>query len=79
MSATDRLEQQFGHRPTTPTIRPEQQVFTPLEVAEYLRISRDLVYELCASGALKSFNIGRARRIGRAALLEFVESCEAAS
>ena len=75
----DNLVARGAARVSAPTIRPEQAIFTPAEAAVYLRCSRDLVYELCASGALRSFKIGRSRRIGRDALLEFVESCEAAS
>lgn len=65
-----------------PMRRPEfgddgqQSIYTPREAAEHLRCSRDLVYELCASGQLKSFKLGRARRITRAALDEFVAGLE---
>lgn len=67
-------------RPPTPTpIRPEQSIYTPAEAAAYLRCSRDLVYELCASGALRSFKLGRSRKISADALAEFVNEREAAS
>lgn len=61
------------------TIRPEQQIYTPAEAAEVLRISRDFVYDLCRSGALRSFKIGRALRIDASAIDEFVTACQEAS
>lgn len=61
------------------TIRPEQTIYTPAEAAEVLRISRDHVYELCASGKLRSFRIGRARRIDSQSIADFVEACREAS
>lgn len=58
------------------TIRPEQTIYTPGEAAEVLRLSRHKVYELCNSGQLRSFKIGRARRIAAAAIADFVAELE---
>jgi len=61
------------------TIRPEQAIYSPAEAAIYLRCSRDLIYDLCASGELRSFKLGRSRKISADALAEFVARCEEAS
>jgi excisionase family DNA binding protein len=45
----------------------------PDEAAAELRLSRATVYQLLASGRLRSVAVGRARRIPREALREFVE------
>jgi excisionase family DNA binding protein len=44
---------------------------------EVLHLGRTRVYELIASGALKSISIGRSRRITESALEEFIERLEA--
>ena len=51
---------------------------TALEVAHELRIARNGVYELCASGELPSFRIGRAVRIPREALEAYIARGNAA-
>lgn len=61
------------------TIRPEQTIYTPAEAAEVLRISRDYVYDLCRSGTLRSFKIGRSLRIDSKAIADFVTACQEAS
>jgi len=45
----------------------------PEEAAAELRLSRATLYQLLASGRLRSVAIGRARRIPREALREFIE------
>lgn len=49
-------------------------LLTPEEAAERLSLSRTTVYELVRKGRLQSVKIGRARRIPRAALQEYVET-----
>ena len=43
------------------------------EVSQQLGISRTKVYELMASGRLRSVQIGRSRRVPTFALYEFIE------
>jgi excisionase family DNA binding protein len=56
----------------TITLPPNRAGFTPLEVAELLGISRTWVYELCNQGELVSFHIGRARRITRDSIEDYI-------
>lgn len=51
----------------------EPLMLTPEEVAEALRVSRSRVFQLIGSGQLASVKLGRARRIPKAAVSEFVE------
>lgn len=46
---------------------------TPWEVMELLRIGKNSLYTLLASGALKAFKVGKLWRISRKAVLEFVQ------
>lgn len=50
--------------------------WSPAEAAQRLGISRDTVYELCASGHLRSFKAGRLRRITEAALQDYLAEGE---
>jgi excisionase family DNA binding protein len=52
-------------------------LLTPVEAAKQLRVGRSKLYELLASGQLRSVKIGGSRRISATALAEFVESLEA--
>lgn len=45
---------------------------TPEEAARLLSIGRSALYELMASGELRSFKIGRSRRVAVSAIEEFV-------
>lgn len=47
-------------------------LLTPSEAADLLGLSKSYIYELLASNTLPSITIGRARRIPRRALEEFV-------
>ncbi|BFH14544.1 hypothetical protein J6TS7_44490 [Paenibacillus dendritiformis] len=53
-------------------------ILTPQQVADYLGISRKKVYELCQIkpdyGGLKSFLIGKSRKIEKMTLLLWLES-----
>ena len=61
---------------TTPT--SEQLLLRPREAALRLGLGRTKVYELMASGALRSVKIGAARRVSATALAEFVAALDAA-
>jgi excisionase family DNA binding protein len=50
----------------------------PIEAAQRLGIGRTKVYELMASGELRSVKIGAARRISATALAEYVAALDAA-
>lgn len=50
----------------------ERLLLTPAEAAALLGLSKSYIYELLASNALSSITIGRARRIPRQALDEFI-------
>lgn len=52
---------------------------TPEEAARVLRIGRSTLYELLASGALKSVRIGRSRRIRWGDLQTFVDNLAASA
>lgn len=63
---------------------PEEAVFddlllTPEEAAKALRIGRNKVYELIASGELPSVKLGRCRRIPVDALRRFVDALQDAA
>ena len=51
----------------------EQELFTILEAANYLRISRASMYRLVNQGDIKSFHIGKLPRIRRPDLEAYVE------
>ena len=60
------------------TTLPEEAIFddlllTPEEAARALRVGRNKVYELIASGELPSVKLGRCRRIPVDALRQFVD------
>lgn len=61
---------------TTTNIEPL--LFTPAQAAAALSLGQTKVYELLATGALKSVKIGTARRIPREALHEFVQQQQSA-
>lgn len=50
------------------------EALTVPEVMSALRLSRFKVYDLIRSGQLKSFTIGRSRRIPAGALSDFIEN-----
>ena len=51
-------------------------LFTPVQTARILGISRSQVYNLLSSGALNSVQIGRSRRIAQSHVQDFVNSLE---
>jgi excisionase family DNA binding protein len=62
----------------TTTVAVEQLLLRPVEAAQRLGIGRTKVYELMASGELRSVRIGAARRVSATALAEFVAALDAA-
>lgn len=56
---------------TTPDLHLKR-VFTIPEACEYLGIGVTTAYELMAEGELRSFTIGRSRRVTRDACDEFI-------
>jgi excisionase family DNA binding protein len=64
---------------TTTTAAPAGQLLLrPVEAAQRLGIGRTKVYELMASGQLRSVKIGAARRVSATALAEFVADLDMA-
>jgi excisionase family DNA binding protein len=51
-------------------------LFTPVQTARILGISRSQVYNLLSSGALNSVQIGRSRRIAQSHVHDFINSLE---
>jgi excisionase family DNA binding protein len=51
-------------------------LFTPIQTAKILGISRSKVYALLNTGALNSVHIGRSRRITQNHVQEFIDSLE---
>ncbi len=49
-------------------------LLTPQETWKTLKISRSMCYHLIRTGEIKSIRVGRAIRIPKAALLEWLES-----
>jgi excisionase family DNA binding protein len=52
-------------------------MFTPVDAAKILNVSRSQVYVLLKDGALRSVKIGRSRRISENQLRHFIEQVEA--
>ena len=50
-----------------------QMLYSPAEAAKLLSLSRALLYELLASGEIRSLKIGRLRRIRADELEAFIE------
>jgi excisionase family DNA binding protein len=63
----------------TETLLSGRLLLTPAEAARALSIGRTRVYELMASGQLRSVKIGRSRRIPVAALASFIKAISAES
>lgn len=60
--------------PTVETTKEGSILLTPKETWETLKISRSLCYHMIRNGEIKSVRFGRAIRIPKAALLEWLES-----
>ena len=58
---------------TVSTYSSQQRLlFSVVDAAQILSLSRSKVYELLATGAIRSVRIGRSRRIPRSALDDYV-------
>jgi excisionase family DNA binding protein len=55
----------------------EKLLLTPEEAAERLSVGRSRIFELIASGRLRSVRLGASRRIPTTALVEFVDELSA--
>ena len=53
-----------------------QLLYRPEEGAAMLRVSRSRLFQLLASGQLQTVQIGKSRRISRAALEEYIAHLE---
>lgn len=51
-------------------------ILTPEEVAKYLGVHKNTVYNLCKSGEIPSFKVGNSRRIRTEKLCEYIKSQE---
>jgi excisionase family DNA binding protein len=60
------------------TATGERLLLRPTEAAQRLGIGRSKVYELMASGELRSVKIGAARRVSATALADFVAALDVA-
>jgi excisionase family DNA binding protein len=52
---------------------PEKVLLRPVEAADLLGIGRSRLFELMASGELRSVKIGRSRRVPVVAITEYVD------
>lgn len=59
--------------------KPAQGLYSPEAAAEWLDVSRTVVYGLIKRGELKSVKIGSRRRVPAAALAAYVASLEGAA
>lgn len=55
------------------SVQTQQLLLTPAQVAEALSIGCTKVYELLGTGEIPSVHIGRARRVSKAVLDEYVQ------
>jgi len=60
-------------------VAPGRLLFRPEEAASVLGLGRTKVYELMASGQLRSVKVGGARRVSATALADFVAELDVAS
>lgn len=51
-----------------------EEVMTPDEVCEVLRIGKNALYELLSTGKLKAYRNGRVWRIPKKAIIEYIYS-----
>lgn len=49
-------------------------ILSPQQVADYVGIDRQRVYDNCQSGALKSFTIGASRKIDKPDMLVWLDA-----
>jgi len=51
-------------------------LYTPVQAARVMGISRAQVYKLLKNGSLSSIHIGRSRRISKSHVTQFIQSLE---
>lgn len=51
----------------------EREILSPEDLARYLGVGRTHAYKLLADGSIRSFKIGRLRRVLRADVTHYVE------
>jgi len=56
----------------------EQYLYSPIDAAKVMGISRSQVYNLMNGGNLASVHIGRSRRISKRQIIDFLEHLEEA-
>lgn len=61
--------------PTDPANAPHGGLVTVQKAAQLLSVSTRQIYNLVGQGRLRSFKLGRARRISRESLDAYVASC----
>ncbi len=54
----------------------DKQLFTVQEVSEITGLGRSLLYEKLRNGELRSLTVGRARRVSKRAIEDFVQTLE---
>jgi len=54
-------------------------LYTPVQAARIMGISRAQVYNLLKDGSLNSIHIGRSRRISKSHVIDFIHSLEVAA
>lgn len=54
----------------------EKKLLTVAEAAMMLGLGRSVTYKLVMSGSIRSFKIGRSRRIPQSAIDAFITSCD---
>lgn len=64
----------FSDTEKLPIVSSAKGLFTVLEAARYLSLSRSMIYNLMESGKLRYVKIGSARRIPRDCCRELIES-----
>jgi excisionase family DNA binding protein len=75
LEALQTTEETTVDQDTSPILGPAR-LFKPEQVAAILSVSRSRVYELLASGDIRSVSIGRSRRVSDLALREFILALE---
>ena len=59
---------------TEKSVNPTGEILTPEQAAEHLHCGRSFLYELLRVGAIRSFKIGKLRRVLRSDLDAYVQT-----
>jgi excisionase family DNA binding protein len=57
-------------------VSPAGDFISPAELSSWLKLGRTRTWELLASGEIPSYKIGRLRRIAKADVYRYLESCK---